>query len=227
MDRYLVMPSQWCKPPSCTPFLPELISPSPLSIEKKISNFHGCSPFASFSRHSVFVKLFKKFWIKGAKARLINVETAWRIKKLKKEAWRFAWAERENGLIERVKQKYRNKIAIWWWKMRMTQMILGDPCVCFLPGHSVNFHYPCSSLEFVFNDKDIPIGKCPEFAVESNIESSVQDGKRQVHITGPRYDSERLRDSKEENRKCTRNVYGIISNEQGQNSTTITWFGSL
>jgi len=30
----------------------------------------------------------------------------------------------------------------------------------------------------------------------------------------PRYDSERLRDSKED-RKCSRNVYGIISDEQG------------
>jgi len=46
-------------------------------------------------------------------------------------------------------------------------------------------------------------------------------------ITGPRYDSERLRDSKEEDRKCSRNVYGIISDEQGQNSATITCFGSL
>lgn len=70
-------------------------------------------------------------------------------------------------------------------------------------------------------------GKCPEFTVKNNNESSVRDDKRQVRITGPRYEFERLRDSNEEDRKCSRNVYGIISDEQERDSATITCFGSL
>lgn len=66
----------------------------------------------------------------------------------------------------------------------MIQIILGESYVCFLPGHPVDFHSPCPSFEFHLHNKDIPIGKCPEFTVKNNIESSVRDGKRQVRITG-------------------------------------------
>lgn len=45
---------------------------------------------------------------------------------------------------------------------------------------------PCQFLSSLFvrkgcrHDEDIPIGKCPKFAIKNNIEFSVRDGKRQV-----------------------------------------------